>query len=65
MQTAKSTGMRRRNSNRMTNRYRPGRVGSSFGQPVPVSFFLGDALEAVRKRDIRKVCEILTLKSHG
>jgi len=67
MQTAKLTGRRRRKSNR-TATYRycpPGRVGTSCGQPVPVSFYLGEALEAFGKRDIHKVREILTIQSHG
>ena len=65
MQTTNLTGMRRRNSNRIANCYHPGRVGTSCGQPMPVSYYLDEVLEAVRKRDIHKVRQILTVTSHG
>ena len=61
MQTAKTTGMRRRTGNRIT-RYPhclPGRVGTSYGQPVPVSFYLDGVREAFGKRDLKKVYELL------
>jgi hypothetical protein len=67
MQTAKSTGRRRRTGNR-TASYGycpPGRAGTSFEQPVPVSYYLGDMLQAITERDTKKVYEILNLQSHG
>jgi hypothetical protein len=65
MQTATTTGRRRRNSNRTasTGYYRSGRVGTSCGQPVPVSFYLGEAMEAFANRDIRKIREIFNPES--
>jgi hypothetical protein len=65
MQTAKTTGMRRRNNNRIT-RYPyclPGRVGTSYGQPVHISFYLDSIQEAFGKRDLKKVYELFNPQS--
>ena len=67
MQTAKTTGRRRRNSNRTaTCRYcLPARVGTSYGQPVHISFYLDVLKEAFGKRDLKKVYELFNPQCHG
>jgi hypothetical protein len=67
MQTAKTHGMRRRNTNRNTT-YRycpPGRVSTSFGHPVHISFYLDDLQDVFGNLDKKKVFEIFNSVSHG
>lgn len=53
---------RRRKSNRRAARYHPrNRVGTSFGQPVPVGFYLNPLLNRNGGVDREKIVELFNL----
>jgi hypothetical protein len=68
MQTAKknSNAKRRKNSNRPASHYRiRNRVGTSFGQPVPVGFYLNPLLDGEGNADRGKIVERFHTESYA
>jgi hypothetical protein len=68
MQTAKknSSVRRRRKGNRHASRYRiRNRVGTSFGQPVHIGFYLNPVLDSEGNADRGKIVELFNTESYA
>jgi hypothetical protein len=66
MESKTKNAKRRRNSNRQATYYRiRNRVGTSYGQPVPVGFYLHPLLDNDGKTDREKIVERFNTEYDG
>jgi hypothetical protein len=64
--TKNTDARRRRNSNRCTTHYRiRNRVGTSFGEPVHIGFYLNPVLDNEGKTDRGKMVELFNTEYYG